>query len=35
MKDATDLDRTDKDISAYHVPDEALEAAGAPISGWW
>ena len=45
MKNATDLDRTDKDISAYHVPDEALEAAGCADIGpavtygctnvWW
>ena len=45
MKDTTDLDRTDHDVTAYHVPDEALEAAASADIGpavtwggtnvWW
>jgi hypothetical protein len=45
MKETTDLDRSDEDIIAFHVPDEALEAAASTDIGpavtwgctnvWW
>jgi hypothetical protein len=33
MKDTTELDRTDRDILTYHVPDEVLEAAAGADEG--